>query len=229
MTSKALLFDVDGTLIDSTYVHVECWWAAFVECGITVPRVEVHRRIGMDGALLVRELLEEFGGDHVDAAGSKGLAERVTALHGRYYSADKTRLRPLPGARELLIAARDAGYIVVLATASSPEEFELARDVLGCGDEISAVTTGDDVDTAKPDSSVVDLAVRRAGVAPGEAIMIGDATWDAIAAGKAGVPSIAVRTGGIGDAELRDAGYARIVDGVDVLRREVAESGEISV
>lgn len=229
MTSKALLFDVDGTLIDSTYVHVECWWAAFVECGITVPRVEVHRRIGMDGALLVQELLEEFGGDHVDGAGSKGLAERVTALHGRYYSADETRLRPLPGARELLIAARDAGYTVALATASSPEEFELARDVLGCGDEISAVTTGDDVDTAKPDSSVVDLAVRRAGVAPSEAIMIGDATWDAIAAGKAGVPSIAVRTGGIGDAELRDAGYARIVDGVDVLRREVAESGEISV
>lgn len=228
MANKALLFDVDGTLVDSTYVHVECWWAAFIECGIAVPRVELHRRIGMDGALLVRELLATFGGDHVDAAGAVGLAKQISALHGRYYSADAVRLRPLPGARELLRAAREAGYTVVLATASSPEEFDIARDVLGCDEEVSAVTTGDDVHRAKPDSSVVDLAVRRAGVAPSDAIMIGDATWDAIAAGKAGVPSIAVRTGGIGEAELRGAGYTRIVEGGDVLRREIVASGAIS-
>lgn len=229
MANKALLFDVDGTLVDSTYVHVECWWTAFMECGISVPRVEIHRRIGMDGALLVRELLEEFGDDHADIAGSDGIAKQISALHGRYYSADADRLRPLPGARELLRAAREAGFVVVLATASSSEEFELARKVLDSDGEISAVTTGDDVDRAKPDSSVVDLAVRRAGVEPSEAIMIGDATWDAIAAARAGVPSIAVRTGGIGDAELRDAGYSRIVDGVDELRREVVERGDISV
>lgn len=215
---KALLFDVDGTLLDSTYVHVECWWRAFDECGITVPHAAIHRLIGMDGTLLVGELL-----DGSAPGASRDVAERVARLHGDFYEASAERLRPLPGAREVLAAASDAGYVVVLATASSPREFDIARGILDRDSCVDAVTTGDDVDTAKPDSSVVELAVERAGVAPGEALMIGDATWDALAAGRAGVASLGVRSGGIGDAELRDAGFARIVDGVDVLANEIRE------
>lgn len=207
---RALLLDVDGTLVDSTYVHVSTWHRALDEAGATVPHVEVHRRVGKDGATLVAELLEVAGVDDDDNAGS--IASRAEELHSRYYAQAAGSLRLLPGARELVRGAHQRGWITVLATSAPPSEFREARALLDVDEFVDAVTTGEDVDRAKPDPTIVGIALERAGVDAVDAMMVGDATWDAIAAGKLGVRSVAVRTGGIGDAELSAAGFAHIVD-----------------
>lgn len=209
---RALLLDVDGTLVDSTYVHVSTWHRALDEAGATVPHVEVHRRVGKDGATLVAELLEVAGVDDDDDTARERIASRAQELHARYYADAADSLRLLPGARDLVRGAHQRGWITVLATSAPPSEFDEARALLDVDDHVDAVTTGDDVDRAKPDPTIVGIALDRAGVEAADAIMVGDATWDAIAATKLGIRSIAVRTGGIGDAELSDAGFSHIVD-----------------
>lgn len=207
---RALLLDVDGTLVDSMYLHVTTWQRALDEAGATVPHVEVHRRVGKDGATLVAELLEVAGVDDDDARDR--IANRAQELHGRYFAEAAETLRLLPGARDLVRGAHERGWITVLATSAPPSEFRAARDLLDVDEFVDAVTTGEDVDRAKPDPTIIGIALDRAGVDAADAVMVGDATWDAIAAGKLGIHSVAVRTGGVGDAELRDAGFSDIVD-----------------
>lgn len=207
---RALLLDVDGTLVDSTYVHVSTWHRALLEAGAPVPHVEVHRRVGKDGATLVAELLEVAGVD--DDEDSSRTASRVQDLHSRYFAEAASSLRLLPGARDLVREAHQRGWVTVLATSAPPSEFAEARELLDVDEYVDAVTTGEDVDQAKPDPTIVGIALERAGVDAADAVMVGDATWDAIAATKLGIRSIGVRTGGIGDAELRDAGFSDIVD-----------------
>lgn len=209
MTSRALLFDVDGTLVDSTYTHVMTWWRALDSVGVTVPHADIHRRIGMDGSRLVSELLV-IGGADPDARDE--LASQASSLHSEFFAGASDLLRPLPGARDLVRGAHEAGWRTVLATSASPEEFERARKLLDVDDAIDAVTNGEDVDEAKPNPDVVAIALERAGVETRDAVMIGDATWDAIAARKLGVRSVSVLTGGIGEAELREAGSDVVVD-----------------
>lgn len=206
---RALLLDVDGTLVDSTYVHVSTWHRALDEAGVTVPHIEVHRRIGKDGGTLVAELLEVAG---VDDEEHDRKASRAKNLHSRYYAEAAESLRLLPGARDLVRTASERGWITVLATSAPPSEFKSALTLLDVDDFVDAVTTGEDVDQAKPDPTIVAIALERSGVDASDAVMVGDATWDAIAATKLGLRSIAVRTGGIGDDELRAAGFSDIVD-----------------
>lgn len=216
MTPRALLLDVDGTLVDSTYLHVDTWWRALDDSGATVPHTEVHRRIGMDGSGISGELVELAG---VPAEQREQVEEQASELHTRYYAEVADRLRVLPGARELVRAAHERGIVVVLATSAPPDEFSRARALLDVDDAIDAVTTGEDVDDAKPDPTIVGIALERAGVDASEALFVGDATWDAIAAVRAGVRSVAVRTGGIGDDELRRAGHETVVDDAAALLR----------
>ncbi|MGN0100363.1 MAG: HAD family hydrolase [Dietzia sp.] len=211
MTSqRALLLDVDGTLVDSTYVHVWTWVRALAEAGAPVPFVHVHRRIGKDGSTIVDELLDIAGVD--DDEDRDRIASRAKDLHGEYYAEQAGSLRILPGARELVRGAKARGWITVLATSAPPSEFSRARALLDIDEVVDAVTTGEDVDQAKPDPTIVAIALERSGVEAADAVMVGDAAWDAIAATKLGIRSVAVRTGGIGDSELRDAGFAEIVD-----------------
>lgn len=211
---RALLLDVDGTLVDSTYLHVATWHRALDEVGAIVPHVEVHRRIGKDGGTLVAELLEVAGFDDDEASTRAGgrATDRAKELHSRYYADAAASLRLLPGARDLVRGAHERGWITVLATSAPPDEFDHARELLAVDEYVDAVTTGDDVDQAKPDPTIVGVALERAGMDAADAVMVGDATWDAIAASKLGIRSVAVRTGGIGDDELRAAGYSEIVD-----------------
>ena len=214
---RALLLDVDGTLVDSTYVHVSTWHRALDEAGATVPHVEVHRRVGKDGATLVAELLEVAGVD--DDEDSDRIASRAQELHSRYFAEAARSLRLLPGARDLVREAHQRGWITVLATSAPPSEFAEARTLLDVDTHVDAVTTGEDVDRAKPDPTIVGIALDRAGVDAADAIMVGDATWDAISATKLGIRSIAVRTGGIGDEELWAAGFSDIVDDAAAVRK----------
>lgn len=205
----ALLFDVDGTLVDSVYTHVVAWRDALSDVGLTVPLWEIHRRIGMDGSVLVDELLQIAGVDD-NAPGRSDLADSASSKHKEAYLAKGDTLALLPGARDVVRRAKDSGYVTVLATSAPEKELALLRDLLDIEDHIDAVTSGEDVDTAKPDATVVKVAIDRAGVTPDNAVMVGDATWDFIAATKAGARSVGVLTGGISGDALRGAGAKKV-------------------
>lgn len=201
MNAPAVLFDVDGTLVDSNYLHVYAWQRAFESEGISVAAWRIHRGIGMDGSKLVRTLSDDAPAE---------VQERLSDAHSRFYREISPLLAPLPGARELLHRVADLGLQVILASSAPEDELEMLRKVLGCDDVIAATTSSRDVDTAKPEPGIVQVALGRAGVAAADAVFVGDAVWDAHAAKTAGVPCIGVRSGGIADTELQAAGASPI-------------------
>lgn len=202
-TSGAVLFDIDGTLIDSNYVHVDTWSRAFADVGVEAPSWKIHRCIGMDGD----KLLESLVGSADSAA-----ALEAKDLHSRYYGEASGRLHILPGARELLQRVSDTGLTAVLATSAPESELAYLRDLLDVEDIVSVVTSSEDADVAKPNPEIVQVALDRAGVEPADAVMIGDSVWDMKASRTAGVTGIGVRCGGVPDAELRSAGAEAVFD-----------------
>lgn len=211
----AVLFDIDGTLVDSNYLHVHAWADAFAEVGRPVPSWRIHRAIGRDSADLLGELLSE------DDAARRG--EEAKEIHGRRYAELSDRLRVLPGVHELLDDLDAAGVAVVLATSAPPEELERLRAVLDVERDLTAITDASDVDTAKPAPDIVQVALRRAGTPPDRALFVGDTIWDVAAAARAGVPCIGVRSGGVGTGELTDSGAIAVFDDVAALRRDVVD------
>jgi HAD superfamily hydrolase (TIGR01509 family) len=196
--------DIDGTLVDSNYLHVHAWCRAFREVGMAVESWRIHRAIGMDGRRLVESL---SGGADEDSR------QRVSQLHSRYYAELSSMLSLLPGARELLGRVASRRMQVVLATSAPEDELARLRSLLDCEDLISAVTSSEDVDTAKPEPDLVAIALDRAGVPAERAVFVGDAVWDAQAAVRAGVISIGVRSGGVSAEELQSAGATMVFDG----------------
>jgi HAD superfamily hydrolase (TIGR01509 family) len=199
----AVLFDVDGTLVDSNYVHVHAWHRAFTEAEVEVEAWRIHRSIGMDGSTLLASLAE--GADD-------GTRSRLTDLHSKYYQQMTPQLRRLPGVRELLEAVDKLGLQIVLATSAPEDELSVLREVLASDDLVSAVTTSNDVDTAKPQPDIVHVALERAGVDATDAVFVGDTVWDIEACERAGVPTIAVLSGGVSRAELETAGAQAVFD-----------------
>ncbi|MEV0248242.1 HAD family hydrolase [Nocardia sp. NPDC050712] len=211
----AVLFDVDGTLVDSNYLHARAWHSAFREAGVIVPTWRIHRAIGMDGATLIQTL----AGDLDDKA-----AEHADELHSRFYRESADELTLLPGAREVLADLHDQGLRVLLASSAAPDELSILRKLLDSESVLYAVTSGEDVDTAKPDPSIVRVALERAGVPARRAVFVGDAVWDVRACAAVGVPTVGVLSGGISRAELQDEGAAFVCDDVAHLLREVDRS-----
>ena len=211
-TLRAVLFDIDGTLVDSNYAHVDAWAKAFRDVGRPVDAWRIHRSIGKDSALLVQGLL----GDDAD----EDLVGRVKDAHTEHYAShlgEGTDLHVLAGATELLAELARRGHQVVLATSAPEEELAFLRELLDVEDALWAVTSSEDVDTAKPDPGIVEVALERAGVAPDRAVMVGDATWDVEAAARAGVASVGVLTGGFSRDELSQAGASSVYDDVAAL------------
>ncbi|MGN6325582.1 HAD family hydrolase [Pseudolysinimonas sp.] len=208
MSIRAVLFDIDGTLVDSNYLHIDAWHRAFADLGAPVDAWRIHRDIGMDSGGLLDDLL----GDRAEELGDRAKDE-----HTRLYREQAPRLRPLPGARELIGALRERGLIVVLATSAPADELELLLGVLGVGEGELPTTDADDVDEAKPHPGIVQIALDRAGVGADEAVFVGDSVWDMVAAGRAGVAAVGVRSGGVGADELADGGAGEVVDGVSEL------------
>jgi HAD superfamily hydrolase (TIGR01509 family) len=202
-TTTAVLFDIDGTLIDSNYLHIDAWGRAFAAVGHPVDAWRIHRAIGMDSAKLMQALV----GDEVDRIG-----DEAKRLHSVYVAGTASLLRPFERARELLrmLAARDVR--VVLATSAPADELERLLLALDCDDAIAAVTSAEDVAHAKPDPDIVHAALDKCGVSSDNAIMVGDAVWDIEAAARAGVPCVAVETGGTSKALLQDAGAVAVYD-----------------
>jgi HAD superfamily hydrolase (TIGR01509 family) len=144
--------------------------------------------------------------------------DRLSEAHSRYYRDLVPLLAPLPGARDLLRRVADLGLQVVLASSAPEDELDTLRKVLDCDDVIAATTSSRDVDTAKPEPGIVEVALDRAGVDADHAVFVGDAVWDAHAAGAAGVPCIGVLSGGIAESELKAAGALPIFsDAQDLL------------
>jgi len=202
-TSVAVLFDIDGTLVDSNYLHVAAWIRAFTDAGIPVDAWRIHRSIGMDGTTLLSTLAE--GADDDTRA-------RAKDLHSQYYKETASLLRPLPGARELLEAVEKLGVQVVLATSAPDDELAILRDVLDCDSLVSAVTSSEDVDTAKPRPDIINVALERAGVEAAHAVFVGDAVWDVEACKRADVVTIALLSGGVSKCELEDAGAHQVFE-----------------
>ncbi|TDL09841.1 HAD family hydrolase [Mycolicibacterium obuense] len=204
MTRPAVLFDVDGTLVDSNYLHVYAWVRAFEAEGVPVAAWRIHRCIGMDGTTLVKTLAGEDAG--------QGQLDQLKDRHSEFYKESTHLLTPLPGARDLLRRVADLGLQVVLATSAPDDELRTLREVLDCDDVVSEVTSSADVDTAKPQPDIVEVALARAGVTAAQAVFVGDAVWDCEAARRAKVTSVGVLSGGVSRAELSEAGAAAVFE-----------------
>jgi HAD superfamily hydrolase (TIGR01509 family) len=215
-TLTAVLFDVDGTLVDSNYLHAVCWWEAFRQAGHDVPMARNHRAIGMGSDQLLDALLpadRDRGGD-----------DRMRAAHGALYATYWSRQRPLPGAAELLRACKKRGLRVILASSAEKREFAALRAVLHADDAIDGATSSADVERSKPAPDLVRIALDKARVQPEAAVFVGDTVWDVQACGKAGVPCIGLLSGGISRGELLDAGAAEVYEGPAELLAALRES-----
>ena len=208
---KAVLFDVDGTLLDTNYLHVAAWSRAFAAAGLEVPATEIHHRIGMSG----EQMMEELCGEARDDVKDRWRQE---------YDAMRDDLRVLPGARELLRELAGRGVTVGLATSAPDEDLEAIRTVLALDDVLSFVTSSADVAEAKPSPDIFVSALGQAGVASGEAIVVGDTVWDVMAATRCGLPCVGVLTGGISRAELIDAGAVAVYESTADLLAHLDES-----
>ena len=208
--TTAVLFDIDGTLVDSNYAHVDAWSKAFADIGHPVDSWRIHRSIGQDSSLLLSSLL----GDDVAEARGDEAKERHSAHYLPHGDAD---LHVFDRATELLAELGRRGHRVVLATSAPEEELEVLRRLLDVEGALWAVTSAEDAETAKPDPGIVQAALDEAGVDPEHAVMVGDAVWDVEAAGRAGVTCIGVLTGGMSRGELEEAGAAQVVDDVAAL------------
>ena len=213
--SSAVLFDIDGTLVDSNYLHVHAWTRAFREVGIPIEAWRVHRSIGMDGSTLV-DILSGGAGDEVK--------QQLKDLHSRYYKELAPLLRVLPGGREVLDRVADLGLQAVLATSAPEDELSILREVLDRENVVSEVTSDADVETAKPNPDIIEIAMARAGVVADRAVFIGDTVWDAEASGRAGVLCIGVLSGGISRAELLGAGASVVFENVRELTDRIQET-----
>lgn len=206
---RGVLFDVDGTLVDSSYIHTVCWWQAFRQAGLDAPMAVIHRSVGMGGDRLVPHVMAHLGTQSLSHGDHEQLTRDLTASHDANYSTYWSALRPLPGARELLRRCHEGGRLAVLASSAGERELGVLRAALDCDQWIDAATSAADADTSKPDPDLVIAALDKAGLAPQHALFVGDAVWDVEAAGRAGVRCVGLECGGTSAAELREAGAWR--------------------
>jgi HAD superfamily hydrolase (TIGR01509 family) len=214
--STAALFDVDGTLVDSNYLHVHAWHRAFHRLGRDVDSWRVHRAIGKGSGKLLATLLGDEDADRI--------GDEAKELHSRFYLETAPLLRPFDQAPELIRTLAGHGVRVVLATSAGADELKELRRVLDVDDVVSGIVSGADVDATKPDPEPVVAALESAGTAPEDTIFVGDAVWDVHAATKAGVRTVSVLSGGVSAAELTEAGAIATYDDAAALLAGLDES-----
>lgn len=201
---RGVLFDVDGTLVDSTYFHTLAWWHAFRRFGHEVRMNAIHRCVGMGGDKLVESLLGP-GRDKDQDADVKDSHAAVFATLWPYLTA-------FDGARDLLVHCHRAGLKVVLASSARKQDLEVLRSVIGADDVVDAATSAADAKESKPAPDILVAALEAADLHADEVLFVGDAVWDVQAAGALGIDTVAVASGGYSAAELREAGAAEVFD-----------------
>jgi HAD superfamily hydrolase (TIGR01509 family) len=207
----ALILDVDGTLLDTVYLHVIAWWEAFRDAGYEVSCFDIHRAIGMGSDELVEELVGK-----ADEKAVEGHAEKWAPL--------REQCIPFHQVPELIRTAASRGMQVVYCTSGSPEDVDDFRAKIGCDDVVAAVVNSGDVDQSKPAPDIVRAALDAVGVAPDDAVMLGDTVYDVRAANAAGVACIGLMCGGIGERELQEAGAAAVYGNPSELLQDLEQS-----
>ena len=208
------IFDVDGTLVDTNYQHAIAWYRAFRRYGITRPLWRIHRGIGMGGDTFVPEIAgEDVEREHGDAL-RDAWTEEFDQLIGE--------IQPFEATRALLEEVKGRGFRLVLASSGKTKHVEAFLELFGGRDLADAWTTSDDAEKSKPEPDIVQTALAMVDGASG--VMVGDSTYDCIAAGKIGIPTIAVRTGGFGADELKAAGASHVFDSLDQLHQALDDT-----
>ncbi|MGE4427520.1 MAG: HAD family hydrolase [Solirubrobacteraceae bacterium] len=213
MTAPAVILDIDGTLVDTNYHHALAWHEAFVQHGFVLPVWRIHRSIGMGGDRLVPALI----GDDADAEHGDAIRSAEAAL----YLAIIRSVQPLEGARDLVVDLT-TDRRCVLASSAKAQEVEHYVDLLDARELVDGWTTAADVERTKPEPDLVRAAMEALGT--DDAVMIGDTPWDVESARRAGVPTVAVLTGGFARSELEEAGAAVVFESVVELRRRIDET-----
>jgi HAD superfamily hydrolase (TIGR01549 family) len=209
--SLCVLLDVDGTLVDTNYQHAVAWYRAFLEHGYQPPIWRIHRHVGMGGDHLITAIAG------AEAEEKKGDAIRDSEK--RLYGEMIDEVRPLDGARELIEDLKERGHSVVLASSAKSEELDHYIDLLDVREVVDAWTDSSDVEATKPEPDLVKAAMEKA--TGDSALMIGDSTWDCVAAERAGVKTVAVLTGGFSEQELQEAGAVEVYDSLGELRKRL--------
>jgi HAD superfamily hydrolase (TIGR01509 family) len=206
-----VVLDVDGTLVDTNYQHAIAWHRALRSHGHVVQLWEIHRHIGMGGDQLVAALIGEEG--------ERSEGEAIREAEGRAYGELIGEVEAMHGASELLEELREDGAKAILASSAKAEEVERYIDLLDASELVEGWTSAADVERTKPHPDLVHAAVEKVGC-EGPVVMVGDSTWDVKAAEAAGVPTLAVLTGGFSEAELRQAGAAEVCESIGELRKD---------
>ncbi len=216
---RGLIFDLDGTLVDTVYAHVLAWQKALAESGMALDGWRIHRRIGMSGGLFTRAVGRELGRDL-----APDVARALQRRHGELFSTLLPERRPLPGAVDLLKFLRAAGVPFGIATSGARPEINTSLDVLEVGKDVVVVERGD-VLRAKPEPDLFLACQQRLGLRAEDCYVVGDAVWDLLAARRAGMLSIGLLSGGYGEDELSRAGAFRVYRDPQELHRSLDELG----
>jgi HAD superfamily hydrolase (TIGR01509 family) len=217
--AQALIFDLDGTLIDTVYAHVFAWQRALTEEGMPIDGWRIHRRIGMSGGLFARAVAREVGREL-----TREETERLQRRHGEIFRELLPERRPLPGAKDLLAELRARAIVHGIATSGRRPEIDASLDALGVGDETVVIERGD-VARAKPEPDLFLACQEALGVQVDECYVVGDAVWDLLAARRARMLSIGLLSGGYGADELLGAGAFRVYSDAAELHRSLDELG----
>lgn len=210
MVIKAVLFDIDGTLVDSNDYHVEAWQAVFDQTDATFDDRAVHDKIGKGTDILVPTLLPDT---------DEAEQERMGEEHGRIFKSKYLdKVTPFTAARDLLVKVKDSGRQVVLASSASAEELEHYVKLLDAGEIVSLSTSSDDVERTKPAPDIFATALKKLpSLDPSEVIVVGDTPYDVEAAARCGIAAVGVRSGKFNDQALRVAGAVALYDDVAAL------------
>jgi HAD superfamily hydrolase (TIGR01549 family) len=214
VSRPSAVLDIDGTLVDTNYHHAVAWYRAFRQHGVVVPLWRIHRHMGMGGDQLVASL----AGDDFE----RDLGDDVRAAEKALYKALIEEVEPLAGARELIERLTERGHPVVLASSAKADEVDHYLDLLDARELADAWTTSADVEATKPQPDLVESAMDKSPT--DEGVMLGDSTWDCIAAERAGLETIGVLTGGFSREELLEAGAACVFDDLSELLDRLDET-----
>ncbi len=211
------ILDIDGTLVDTNYQHSLAWFRALVRFDIVLPIWRIHRHIGMGGDQMVTALC----GEGTERERGEGIREAEGEEYGKLIGEVRTMAR----ARELILALRDNGHQTVLASSAKAEEVDHYLQLLDARSIVDGWTTSGDVEETKPAPDLVHAALERVGASDDQtAVMVGDTPWDVKAAQQAGVPTLAVVTGGFSEQELREAGAADVFESVAELEQRLDDT-----
>ena len=210
------ILDIDGTLVDTNYQHALAWYRAFRKHDVVLPIWRIHRHIGMGGDQLVPSLTDDdFEQQH---------GEAVREDEKQLYMELIGEVEPMRDARKLIEELKARGHKALLASSAKDDEVDHYLDLLDARELADGWTSSADVDSTKPEPDLVHSALQKADADANEAVMIGDTPWDVEAAKRAGVPTIAVMTGGFSEAELRDAGALAAFESVAELLERLGET-----